>query len=172
MKNNIKLKKFSYIFLALVLITSLSSCVSDDSVTETIEVEEIAGGWWVIALEPDGVTPAYGGDYVKFNTYNTASNDLTFWLDDHGSWMELKAVATVDLSDLTFSSDVDTPELITGETVTITNGVITKDSYTTASNTIVDEISFEAEFSWDPGTVYIFKGHKNTAKVEDLNPHF
>jgi len=172
MKYNIILKKISYLFLTLVLMTSVVSCVSDDSATENIEVSEIAGGWWVIALEPDGVTPAYGGDYVKFNTYNTSANDLTFWLDDNDNWMEIKALATVDLESLTFSSEANTAELYTGETVTVTNGMITKNSYTTTSNAVVDEISFEAEFSWDPGTVYIFKGHKNTGVIADLDPTY
>lgn len=172
MRYNIILKNISYLFVSFALLTSLVSCEDDDTGVTPIEVESIAGGWWVIALEPDGETPAYGGDYVKFNTYNTSENNLTFWLDDNGNWMELKAKATIDLESLTFSSEPNTAELYTGETVTITNGVITKDSYTTPSNTVVDEISFEAEFSWDPGIVYIFKGYQNTGIIADMNPHY
>lgn len=33
-------------------------------------------------------------------------------------------------------------------------------------------ISFEAEFSWDPGIVYKFVGHKRTGFLEDENPHY
>ena len=173
MKYNI-LKKISYLFISLALITTFTSCEGEESVPDDsgIVIQEIAGGWWVIALEPDGETPAYGGDYVKFNTYNSSANDLTFWLDDNGNWMELKSKATVNLESLTFSSEANTPEYYTDETVTITNGTFTKNSYTTTSNTLVDEITFEAEFSWDPGTAYIFKGHKNTGKPEDANPHY
>lgn len=51
-------------------------------------------------------------------------------------------------------------------------GMITRETYTTASNTVVDEISFDAEFSWDPGTVYKFIGHWRTGFLEDENPHY
>lgn len=172
MKYNI-FKKISYLLLSFTLLGTFVSCdeesVPDDS---GIIVQEIVGGWWVIALEPDGTTPAYGGDYVKFNTYNSSSNDLTFWLDDNNEWMQLKAKATVNLESLTFSSEANTSEYYTDATVTITNGSFSKKSYTTASNTVVDEIMFEAEFSWDPGTVYIFKGHKNTGIIGDQHPHY
>lgn len=172
---HITLKKLSFLLLGLALVTSFVSCDDDDAVADAsgIVIEEVTGDWWVIALEPDGETPAYGGDYVKLSTYATAANNTNFWLDDHGSWMELKAKATLDPTSLTFSSEPNTPELYTDETVTITNGVFTKDSFTTpGSNTVVDEIQFEAEFSWDPGVVYIFKGYKRTGKPEDENPHF
>ena len=84
MKFNI-LKKISYLFLSFALITTFTSCEGEESVPDASDLvlQEVLGGWWVIALEPDGATPAYGGDYVKFNTYNSAANDLTFWLDDN-----------------------------------------------------------------------------------------
>lgn len=174
MKHKIILKNLSCLFLSFAFIASFVSCDQVESVPDDsgIVVKDIAGGWWIIGLEPDGETPAYGGDYVGFNIYNTSENNLDFWIDDHGEFFEIKSKANINLATLTFSSEVDTPELYTDETVTITNGSVTKNTYTTASNTVVDEIFFEAEFSWDPGTVYKFKGHKNTAKVEDANPHY
>lgn len=174
MEYKIIIKKLSYLFLSFALITSFVSCDfdADDPNIEPLNVESIAGGWWIIGLETDGETPAYAGDYVKFNTYNTSDNNSDFWIDDHGNFFEIKAKATANLGSLTFSSEPNTPELITGETVTVTNGSITKNSFTTVSNTVVDGISFEAEFSWDPGTIYKFVGHKNTGKVEDADPHF
>jgi len=135
-------------------------------------VETIAGDWWAVALNPDGQSTAFGGDYVQFSTYNTAANDNTFWLDDHNNWMQLKSKATINISGLTFTSEPNTPELYTDETVTITNGVITRGTYTTESNTKVDEIFFDAEFSWDPGTVYKYVGHFRTGFLEDENPHY
>ncbi len=170
------IKKLSFLLLGLALVTSFVSCdTDDDAVADAsgIVIEEVTGDWWVIALEPDGETPAYGGDYVKLSTYATAANNTNFWLDDYGSWMELKAKSTLDLTSLAFSSEPDTPELITGGTVTITNGVFTEGSFTTpGSNTVVDEIYFEAEFDWDPGTFYVFKGYKRTGKPVDENPHY
>lgn len=166
--------KISSIILIIAVACSSIACETENDTPDSsgLVLQEAIGGWWVIALEPDGATPAYGGDYVKFNTYNSSANDNTLWLDDNGEWMEIKAKATMNISNLIFSSDPEVEELYSGGTVTITNGQITKNSFTTASNTLVDEIYFEAEFDWDPGTAYIFKGHKNTGKVEDLNPHF
>ncbi|PWH84272.1 hypothetical protein DIS18_06980 [Algibacter marinivivus] len=135
-------------------------------------VQDIAGDWWAVALNPGGATTAFGGDYVQFSTYNTAANDNTFWVDDHNNWMQLKARVTLNADRLTFQSEPNTPELYTDETVTITNGLITRDVFTTESNTLVDQITFNAEFSWDPGTVYEYVGHFRTGFLEDENPHF
>ena len=165
--------KIAYIFLSLTFSLSFVSCDEggdpDPGATTTVKM---AGDWWVIGLLPDGVTPAYGGDYVQFTTYNTAANDNTFWLDDNDNFFEIKAKATANLNNLTFESDPNTKEYYTDGTVTVTNGVITKNSYTTTSNTVVDEISFDAEFDWDPGTVYKFKGHRRTGFLEDENPNY
>lgn len=173
MKYNI-LKRISYLFLSLALITSFTSCEQEESVAadSPLVLQEVMGSYWIIALEDDGETPAYGGAYNKFGFYNSGANDMTFWLDDGGAWMELKAKSTIDLNSLTFSSEANTDELITGGTVTITNGKITKNSFTTASGSVVDEIYFEAEFDWDPGYAYVFKGHKSTAKPLDENPQY
>ncbi|WP_166962967.1 lipid-binding protein [Yeosuana marina] len=161
------------VFILLCTVSLFVSCdEGGDPDPGGTNVEAIAGDWWVIALEPDGVTPAYGGDYVQFSTYNTAANDNGFWLDDNDNWMEIKAKASLNADGMTFSSEPNTLELYTDETVTVTNGMITKNSYTTTSNTTVDEISFEAEFSWDPGTVYKFVGHKRTGFLEDENPNY
>lgn len=168
-------KKLSFFILGFALISTLFSCDDDDAVADAsgIVIEDVTGDWWVIALEPDGETPAYGGDYVRFSTYATSANDYNFWLDDHDNWMEIKSKATLDPATLTFSSEPNTPELYTDGTVTVTNGKFTKDSFTTpGSGTVVDEIMFEAEFDWDPGTVYVFKGYKRTGKPEDENPHY
>jgi len=166
-KNIIKLVILSVFF------TVFTSCdeVEDIDVGGT-SVEIMSGDWWVVALEPDGVTPAYGGDYVHFTTYNTAANDGGLFLDDNGNWMEIKTKVTTNLNNLTFSGEADALEHITGGTVTVTNGSITLKSYVAASNTKVNGITFEAEFDWDPGTVYVFKGHKRTGFPEDENPHY
>ncbi|OBQ56022.1 hypothetical protein JJL45_05605 [Tamlana sp. s12] len=169
------MKIYKSIIGALILMVSLSftSCdeVEDVNVGGS-SVEKMSGDWWVIALEPDGVTPAYGGDYVQFSTYNTAANNDMMWVDDHGHWMEIKTQVETDLDAMTFEGEPNSDELITGGTVSVTNGVITKATYETSSNTMVDEITFEAEFDWAPGTVFKFKGHKRTGFAEDENPHY
>ncbi|GAA4236275.1 hypothetical protein GCM10022291_20230 [Postechiella marina] len=175
MKHKIILNKLSYLLLGLVFITFFVSCdqVESEPDSSPILIEDITGSWYIIGLEADGETPAYNGDYVKFDIYNTSENNSDFWMDDHGDFFEIKSKATIDLSSLTFSSEANTEELYSEGTVTISNGVITKNSFTTTgSGTTVDAINFEAEFSWDPGTTYLFKGHKRTAFPEDENPHY
>lgn len=176
MNSKIILKNISYVLVSFILITSFVSCdqVESEPDDSPILVEEITGGWYIIGLETDGETPAFSGDYVKFDLYSSSENNNSdFWLDDHGDFFEIKAKASVNLSSLTFSSEANTDELYSGETITISNGVITKNSYTTTgSGTTVDAITFEAEFSWDPGTIYVFKGHKRTAFPEDESPHY
>jgi len=157
----------------MMVFVTFTSCdkVEDLNVGGT-SVESMSGDWWVVALNTDGVTPAYGGDYEHFTTYNTAANDGGLWLDDNDNWMEIKSKVTANVDAFTFTGEPNALELYTNGTVTVSNGKITKKSYTTASNTLVDEIYFEAEFDWDPGTTYVFKGHKRTGFVEDENPHY
>ncbi|WP_369048066.1 lipid-binding protein [Tenacibaculum sp. UWU-22] len=135
-------------------------------------LQEFSGDWWVVALKPDGVTPAYGGDYVHFTTYNTAANDNTLWLDDNNQFMQIKSKVSVDINKETFNGQTNADEIYTKGKVTVTEGSFSRKSYTTASKTVVDEITFKAEFDWDPGTVYVFKGHRRTGFAEDENPHY
>ena len=132
------------------------------------KTKDFAGDWHVIALEPDGETPAYGGGYNLYTTYNAASNDENFWIDDHDSWMEIKTKVQVeDFKALTFSGIPNSDELYTGSKVTLTNGKILKKAAKSFGGHVVDSIYFEAEFDWDPGTVYKFAGHKRTGFLED-----
>lgn len=164
------------IYRAVLVLFTVSLFVSCDEGGDPdpggTNVQDIAGDWWAVALNPGGETTAFGGDYVQFSTYNTAANDNTFWVDDHDNWMQLKAKVTLNEDRLTFQSEPNTPELYADETVTITNGLITRDAFTTESNTLVDQITFNAEFSWDPGTIYEYVGHFRTGFLEDETPHF
>lgn len=168
--------KNTYIYKAVLLLFTVSLFISCDEGGDPdpggTSVKAISGDWWAVALNPDGVGTAYGGDFVQFSTFNTSANDNTFWVDDHGNWMELKAKVTLNADGLTFQSEPDTEELYGPATVTITNGRIVRGGYTTASNTEVDQIFFDAEFSWDPGLVYKYEGHWRTGFLEDENPHY
>lgn len=170
--NNTKYKIIFGALLIIVFSVFISCDEGGDPDPGATSVVELAGDWWVIALESDGETPAYGGDYVQFTTYNTAADDGTMWIDDNNLWIQIKTKVSTNTSALTFSGDPNSPELYTQGTVTVTNGKISKATYTTPSNTVVDEIYFEAEFDWDPGTIYKFKGHKRTGFLEDENPNY
>lgn len=127
----------------------------------------MAGDWFIVGYLQDG-TPAYSGDYNIFSTYNASSNDENLWIDDHGNFFEIKTKVQANLDNLTFSGPANAPELITDGTVTVSNGKIIKDGGVTyGTKTVVDSIYFEAEFDWDPGTTYIFGGHRRTGFLED-----
>lgn len=167
------LYKFKYFFSALLIMAlTFTSCDEvEDAEPGGTSVEAMSGDWWIVGLFPDG-TVAYGGDYEQWSTYNTAADNGGMWLDDFGHFFELKSKVTANVSNLTFSGETDAEEVITGGTVTVTNGIIRENAFTTASNTVVNTIEFEAEFSWDPGTAYKFVGHKRTGFAEDENPHY
>lgn len=162
--------------LCLSLLLIIAACSPnegyEDYTVEKSSVSEMASDWWVIALEPDGVTPAYGGNYVIVTTSNTADdNGSTMLIDDHQNWFEFRTKINANVSDLTFTSS-DNIELYYDGEIQITNGSITRGSYTTPTGRTVDEIYFEVEVDWDPGTVYIFKGFKRTGFLEDEDPNY
>jgi hypothetical protein len=56
---------------------------------------------------------------------------------------------------------------VPASTVTITEGKIEKGAALSKAGHKVDKISFKAEFSYDPGTIISFEGHKRTGFKED-----
>lgn len=157
------------LIVSFILALTLTSCdKGGDPNPGGTNTQKFAGDWHVIALEPDGATPAFGGGYVLFSTYNAASNDENFWLDDHDNWMEIKTkVQATDFTNLLFSGKPNEAELYLGGTVTVTNGKILKNAAHSFGGHVVDSLYFEAEFDWDPGTVYKFAGHRRTGFIED-----
>lgn len=159
-------KNITSFLLSLFLITSFVACDEggnpDPGATSTVE---FAGDWFLIGYFPDG-TEAYGGGYHTYSVYNTAADNGDFWIDDHGDFFEIKTRVTSN--GLTFAGEANAPELVTGGTVTVTNGKLIKDGGRgSGSRTVVDSLYFEAEFDWDPGVVYQFAGHKRTGFLED-----
>lgn len=165
MKYKIILKKLSYLFLSIALITSFVSCDQVESVPDDSEIliTEVTGKWVVDMI--------WDGDPQGTNTisiYNTSANDNDMmWLDDLEHSWGLKAKVPLNLGALTFGgSDLD--ELYYSVTVSITEGKIIKNGATTPSGDVVDSISFKAEFSDIPGEIWEYSGYKSTAKIADL----
>lgn len=158
--------KIAYIFLSLTFLLSFVSCdEGGDPDPGSTSAVEFAGDWFLIGYFPDN-TIAYGGSYNTYSLYNTAADNGDFWIDDHGSFFEIKT--KVSSNELTFQGEPNAPELYTEGTVTVTNGkLIKKGGKASGSKTVVDSLYFEAEFDWDPGTVYKFSGHKRTGFLED-----
>lgn len=163
--------KITALFLSVFALTVMSSCDEGGEPTPGgTATQKFAGDWHIIGFETDGVTPAFGGGYNLYSTYNASSNDENFWIDDHDSFFELKSKVQANLSSLTFAGQPAAEELYTGGTVTVTNGKILKNAAHSFGNHVVDSIYFEAEFDWDPGVVYKFGGHKRTGFLEDELP--
>lgn len=161
-------KNITTLLLGIFLVTSFIACDEggelDPGVSSTVD---FAGDWFLIGYFPDG-TEAYGGGYHTYTLYNTSDDNGDFWIDDHGEFFEIKTKVSSNANALTFSGEANAPELVTGGTVTVSSGRLIKDAGSASvSKTVVDSIYFEAEFDWDPGTLYQFAGHKRTGFLED-----
>ena len=146
----------------------LTSFVACDEVGDTdpggTSVEALAGDWYVQTL----VNGAVVSDYKLISTYNTASNDANMFIDDHGNIWDFKVKTPVTTNSLSFAgsnlaSSVDGYNI----NVNITEGKVTKNDTKTSGGNTTDGISFKAEFSDDPGTIYEIKGYKRTGFKED-----
>ncbi|BDU23641.1 hypothetical protein FLGSB24_03850 [Flavobacterium sp. GSB-24] len=162
-----KLKQnITRILAAVLVLTSFAAC---DEVGDTnpggTSTKDMSGDWYVQTL----VNGTVVADYALISTYNTSANDgKEMWIDDHGHVWDFKVKSPVTLSALSFAgsnlaSSVDGYDI----NVNITEGKITKNGATSTGGHTVDGISFKAEFSDDPGTIYEIKGYKRTGFYED-----
>jgi hypothetical protein len=155
-------KNYKLLFGALVLMvfTTFTSCdeVEDIDVGGT-SVEDMSGDWYL----------EFNGSYYLMTTYNTAAdNGQEMWIDDNQNFWWFKAKCPVNATSLTFAGS-DLPSSYDGYdiTVTITNGKIEKGTAVTSGGNKSDAISFDIEFSDDPGTIYSLAGYKRTGFAED-----
>ncbi|MCV2483924.1 hypothetical protein OD917_03240 [Flavobacterium sp. SH_e] len=173
---NIKLN-ITRVLAAMLVLTSFVAC---DEVGDTdpggTSTESMSGEWYVQTL----VNGTVVADYALISTYNTSANDgKEIWLDDEGHIWNFKVKTPITLSSSSFAGsnlassvvddDPDTEDVI--ETydvnVNITEGKVTPKGATTTGGHTVDGISFKAEFSDDPGTIYEIKGYRRTGFIED-----
>ncbi|HSD06446.1 lipid-binding protein [Flavobacterium sp.] len=178
LKNNI-----IKILIGILISVSFASCdAGGDPEAGGTTTENFAGDWWINVNVKSGATVV--NKSIKFSTYNTSANDNTMFIDDNGLSQTstvpvnpisevLKSKFTINLTDGTFSSDPNTPNLrkastaSTYGTVTITNGKIEKMAGTSKGGHTVDKISFTVEFSNQPGVKYNYTGTKRTGFKED-----
>jgi hypothetical protein len=155
------------IFLVLLVSVLVFSCDTDGYENYDAggtNVEEVSGEWYAQLLVDGEVIVDYG----LISTYNTAANNGDeMWVDDHQNLWSFKAKTPVNVEAKTFSganlaSNVDGYEI----TVTISNGKIIEDGGTTTEGAVADSISFDVEFSDDPGTVYTVQGYRKTGFLE------
>ncbi len=171
MKNHIILKRISYLVVAAIFSVSLLACnqTASEPDNSNILIEEVTGTYFVQTFVGDRLVV----DYESINIYNTANNTAPeMWIDDNEHIWPFKVKSAINLNDLTFSGmNLESEFLVEDKlvTITITNGKITKGDTETTGGNISDGITFDAEFSDDPGTIYSIKGYKHTGFVNDLH---
>jgi hypothetical protein len=174
------MKKNFNLFIALALILSIASCQKEYKAPESKTVS-MSGRWWTELYfdeAQDGI-PVEDGliyTYADFGSYgivtsNSASNTDTVIIDDHeGSW-PFRAKAPVSIENLKFLPstvlNINEDYLGTGETVKIIDGKILKGAARSKSGAVADSIFLEFEFSDDPGSYYIYTGHRDSGQPED-----
>lgn len=157
-------KIFTISLLAVALV--LGSCQKEFE-AEHIENYEMSGQWFVQTYVGGTTADDIALGYVQIVTSNTAAaNGQQLLIDDKGNIWPFKVKANV--SGMHFSVDNAVNLYIDTLTVSIRNGVVVPNgARSLGSNTTVDSIYFEAEFSDDPGTIYIIAGHYRTGFIED-----
>jgi hypothetical protein len=160
--------KLNINFILLLVVSALFiSCDNDgyaDYDAGATNVEELSGEWYVqLLLEEEVIV-----DYGLISTYNTSANTGDeMWVDDHQNlwWFKVKSPVNVQaksFSGTDLASSVDGYDI----SVTISNGMIVKNGATTTEGDTADGISFDIEFSDDPGTVYSVQGYRKTGFLE------
>ena len=163
------MKRSKYVLIAMLISLTLFSCKKDFQPTNTGTVN-MSGEWWVGIFLDDTVLIAtaedIGGSIVTSNTAANSSSEVM--IDDQGNIWPFRIKAPVDYPNLTFSASTDNINLYDSTvTVNVIDGKILKNAATSPSLHTTDSIVLQLEFSDDPGTIYWFKGYKNTGWPED-----
>jgi hypothetical protein len=152
------------ILFGILIFTSVSSCdEAGDPNPGGTTTQDLSGDWFIDIKDSAGSVLV---PHAHHYTYNTSANDNTMWIDDAKQGWWLKCKITVNLADGTFTAAAQ-PNTIDSGTVTITEGKIEKGAGLSKAGHKVDKISFKAEFSYDPGTILTYEGHKRTGFKED-----
>jgi hypothetical protein len=179
---NINMKKYFNLIVVTAFVIAMASCNKEEYKAPVSSVVSMSGRWWTELYfddaqdgipVSDGLIYAYAdfGGY-GLTTTNTAANDVdSVLIDDlHGSW-PFRIKAPVSLGSLSFTPstvlNIQEDYLGTGETVKIIDGKILKGAARSKSGAVADSIFIEFEFSDDPGSYYIYTGHRDSGQPED-----
>lgn len=164
-------KNIIYTILFLCFMT-LVSCDDKEGYEEyeiqKVETADFSGDWYVSLYDGDGNDLT---GYYPLTTSNTAENDNTIWVDDHGSLegflFPLKVEATANISSLTFSATNAENLYDEDASATITDGKIIKNAgFGSVTRAATDSIAFTIQVANNPAT-YLVAGHKITGFLED-----
>lgn len=148
------------------MITILYSCENngyEDYETATTPSVEMNGEWYIDISDASGVI----AQHAHHITYDTNEGNGTMYINDNKEGYWLNGKLTVDTKNLTFSTTDEDNLIDPGSTFTITEGKILKNAAHSKSGNVTDSIYFKGEFSYDPGNIIIFSGHKRTGFLED-----
>jgi Lipid-binding putative hydrolase len=160
------------LLITIILAFVFSSCQKTKEAGSTSAVK-VANEWWA-TLDSAGIPDYYGIGHLRIATYNTAADNGTIWVDDYKSGYGFKVQATVDYTNLTFSSS---PTAVNGYFITgsssfpatahLTDGRIFPKMGHSRSGNIADSIHFKIEFSDSPGFIYEMNGVERTRFPQD-----
>lgn len=146
--------------------TLLASCENDGYDDYKVEVTpsvEMNGEWYIDISDADGNVLA---QHAKHVTYDSNEGNNTMYINDNKTGYWLKGKVTIDPKNLTFSTTGE-KNLIDSGTFTITEGKVLKGAAHSRAGNVTDSIYFKGEFSYDPGTIITFAGHKRTGFLDD-----
>lgn len=155
------------LLLVGVFAFAFTSCDEDgyeDYDAGTTPTVSMNGEWWIdIIDEASGDVLA---QHILHKTYDTNNGDSRMFIDDMQNGYWIKGTVATDVTNMTFST-TEEPNLADSGTFNVTDGKIWKNAAESKTGNVVDSIYFKGEFSYDPGTIIIFAGHKRTGFLED-----
>lgn len=179
------MKRIKYSILLFLPILAVLSCQEEYKAPESATVA-MSGKWWYelsFDLNQDGIFNEDDGDeklltYADYGaadllTSNTNANDAdSLLITDQlapafGRW-PFTFHAPIDLATLTFKPATELLNFASETSaVTVIEGKILKGAATTLSGGKADSIYMRLEFADDPGSHYMFTGHRDTGLPED-----
>jgi len=159
-------KAINKIVLVCILFIGLISCENNgyEDFTQAKSSTVALNGEWYI----DVIKASNGSVQVQHALHKTFdSNDGKMFIDDAKQGWWLKGKLNVNPTNSTFDASKEPNLLDPGTTFTITEGKIIKNAAKSKTGVVVDSIYFKAEFSYEPGVIYIHSGHRRTGFIED-----
>lgn len=159
--------------MALFVSFSFVACdVETDEDAGGTNIEKLAGNWVVTvnAVDANGkviYTDPLGLGSIQINTYNTAANDDSMWVDDGGNFWNFKFKVPANPSSRTFACDSSFYDSKHSGKAVITNGKVLENAGKNLHGMPCDSIVFDIAFSDDTNKlVYRVSGTKYTGFTE------
>jgi len=176
------MKNYAKLIIGFALAFAVISCNKEEYKAPSSKTLDMAGRWWTELYFDGNGDGVPNPDFLIFSyadfggygiaTSNTAANDADSMIieDVQGSW-PFRIKAPVNLAERIFTPatvlNIQQDYLGSGETVTIKEGKILKGAAHAKSGRVADSIYLKFEFSDDPGSIYIYTGHRDSGQPDD-----